>query len=153
MTIQEIGGIFGILSMVFSLGIWLFKRGADVGAFSARFGQFAESLNSLRRRQDSAEKSIKLLVEDSVDGGVNWSVKKLKEDVRGIIEDSRNISDSAKQSEVLAREALEQIKKLDEENDKEHGKNQAQIILLAKQIRAIIEHLNENVRNQKTKPQ
>jgi hypothetical protein len=49
----------------------------------------------------------------------------------------------------LAEAASDLFEKMRDENAQEHARTQTQIIVLAKQIRAIIAHLNESMKQRK----
>jgi cysteinyl-tRNA synthetase len=145
MTVGDVGGILGIVSVFITVGVWLFKRGADVGVLATKFQLQGSTIETLRKRLDSMEKIVGSLTKDF---GTSWSMKKLKEDVQELLRIKDQNEKDIKAVKELAEEALGLIKSITENNEADFAKDQKQIDELTKHVRAIIAHLKDSIRKQ-----
>jgi hypothetical protein len=142
MTVGEVGGVLGIVSVFITVGVWLFKRGADVGVLTTKFQLQGNNIDSMKKRLDSMEKIVGSFTKEL---GSSWSMKKLKEDVQELLKTKDQNGNEIKEVRELANEALSLIKILTENSDSDFAKDQKQIDELTRSVRAIIVLLKKSV--------
>jgi hypothetical protein len=144
MTIAEIGGAFGIASSVILAAVWLVNRGADLGSLATKFEAQGKLLESMKRRLDSAEKTLSTVLSITGDG-TDWSLKKLKEDVRDLILAHKKYVESLNEVKSISEEAIRKIDELEEDTSKSMTETEKNVKWVTGQVRAILSLLRDDI--------
>jgi chromosome segregation ATPase len=115
---------------------------AELRADDWSLRKFRQDISDLTRRLKAQEEDVtKKLTSQSEE------ILKVKQEAgKTVTVNGRDISLAVKEAIDLAEAAADLYERYKEDNSQEHTKTQGQIVLLAKQIRAIIAHLNDSMK-------